>query len=290
EACEYIDHVILDPGKKGGFWKLTKQLRKQHYNAVISLYSTTRIGLTVYLAGIPERIAPATKLAQIFYTKRLSQHRSLSRKPEYAYNRDLVNYYLFLHGYKPAPLPAPPYLHFDDAHISLLKQEFCQQHDINTDSKLIFIHPGSGGSAANLSLSQFALLARSLQATGSLHIVISCGPAEVAQAQQLSHLLGDCQHSLYVSDEGLRRFAEHLQFADLFISGSTGPLHIAGALDRPTAAFYTRRRSATSLRWQTLNSDDRRLAFSPPEDAEQEDMDSIDIAKAARQISEKFLL
>ncbi|VAX13086.1 ADP-heptose--lipooligosaccharide heptosyltransferase II, partial [hydrothermal vent metagenome] len=73
EACKYIDQIILDPGKDGGFWNLVKQLRSQHYDAVISLYSTTRIGLTVYLAGIPERIAPATKLAQIFYTKRLSQ-------------------------------------------------------------------------------------------------------------------------------------------------------------------------------------------------------------------------
>ncbi len=290
EACEYIDQAILDPGEKGGFWKLTKQLRSQHYDAVITLYSTTRIGLAVRFAGIPERIAPATKLAQIFYTKRLSQHRSLSKKPEYAYNRDLVNYYLFLHGYKPAPLPEPPYLRFDDTHIGLLKQKFCQQYQINTDSKLVFIHPGSGGSAANLSLPQFALLARSLQATGSLHIVISCSPAETALAQQLSHLLGGgCRHNIYVSTEGLRRFAEHIQFADLFISGSTGPLHIAGALDRPTAAFYTRRRSATSLRWQTLNSEDRRLAFSPPENAEEEDMSSIDIAEAARQISEKFL-
>ena len=290
DACEYIDQIIVDPGKKGGFWKLTKQLRSQHYDAVISLYSTTRTGLAVRIAGIPERIAPATKLAQIFYTKRLSQHRSLSRKPEYAYNRDLVNYYLFLHGHKPAPSPGPPYLHFDDSHISLLKQQFCQRHNINTDSKLIFIHPGSGGSAANLGLSQFALLARSLRTTSSLHIVISCSPAETEQAQQLCHLLGDCQHSLYVSNDGLRRFAEHLQFADLFISGSTGPLHIAGALDRPTAAFYTRRRSATSLRWQTLNSEERRLAFSPPENAEEEDMSSIDAEAAARKISEKFLL
>ncbi len=290
DACEYIDQVILDPGKDGKFWKLVKQLRSQHYDAVISLYSTTRIGLAVLFAGIPERIAPATKLAQIFYTKRLSQHRSLSGKQEYAYNQDLVNYYLLLHDCKPASLSGPPYLHFKDEHVTLLRQEFCNRHDINANSHLIFIHPGSGGSAANLSLSQFALLTHTLHAAAyPLHIVISSGPAEAAQAQQLSHLLEDCPHSLYISDQGLRRFAEHIQFADLFISGSTGPLHIAGALNRPTAAFYTRRRSATSLRWQTLNSEDRRLAFSPPENAEEEDMSSIDIEEAARQISEKFL-
>jgi len=289
-ACEYIDQVILDPGKGMKFWELVKQLRSQHYDAVISLYSTTRIGLAVLFAGIPERIAPATKLAQIFYTERLTQHRSLSKKQEYAYNQDLVNYYLLLHDSRSASLPGPPYLHFDDEHVNLLRQQFCNKYDIDTNSRLIFIHPGSGGSAGNLSLSQFALLARTLHAAARpLHIVISCGPAEAAQAQQFSHLLEDCPHTLYISNQGLRRFAEHIQFADLFISGSTGPLHIAGALNRPTAAFYTRRRSATSLRWQTLNSEDRRLAFSPPENAEEEDMSSIDIEEAARQISEKFL-
>ena len=289
DACDYIDQVILDPGKEKGFWKLVKQLRRQHYDAVITLYSTTRIGLAVFFADIPERIAPATKLAQIFYTKRLTQRRSLSKKPEYAYNQDLVNYYLLLHENKPVSLPEPPYLHFDDQHIQLLRQQFCDRYDIDKNLPLIFIHPGSGGSAANLSLSQFAQLARSIQTMQSLHIVISCGPGEEAQARELSHLLEDSSQTLYISKQGLRCFAEHIQFADLFISGSTGPLHIAGALNRPTAAFYTRRRSATSLRWQTLNSEGRRLAFCPPETAEVEDMTCIDVEAAARQIGEKFL-
>ncbi|VAX10259.1 ADP-heptose--lipooligosaccharide heptosyltransferase II [hydrothermal vent metagenome] len=289
DACDYIDQIIIDPGEKEGFWTLAKQLRNQHYDVVISLYSTTRVALATLMAGIPERIAPATKLAQIFYTKRLTQRRSLSQKPEYSYNQDLVDYYLRLNGITPAPLPEPPFLRFDDEHIQLLRQQFCDRFAIKTSSKLIFIHPGSGGSAANLSLPQFARLARKLHAIQGTHIIISCGPGEEAQAGELCKLLGDDPHTLYISKDGLRLFAEHIQFADLFISGSTGPLHIAGALNRPTAAFYTRRQSATSLRWQTLNSEDCRLAFSPPEKAENEDMGSIDIEDAARQISERFL-
>jgi ADP-heptose:LPS heptosyltransferase len=91
------------------------------------------------------------------------------------------------------------------------------------------------------------------------------------------------------STRGLAAFARRIAMADLFIAGSTGPLHIAGALDVPTAAFYTRRRSATALRWQTLNSPGRRLAFSPPPDAGQEDMGAVDVAAAAGRISQVFL-
>ena len=76
---------------------------------------------------------------------------------------------------------------------------------------------------------------------------------------------------------------------DLFISGSTGPLHVAGALDVPTAAFYPRRRSATPLRWQTLNSPQRRLAFTPEVTAGESDMSGVKLEAAAQAISEQFL-
>ena len=106
---------------------------------------------------------------------------------------------------------------------------------------------------------------------------------------ELSNLLGDTPHIKYLSTEGLRLFSMHIQFCDLFISGSTGPLHIAGALNRPTAAFYPLRRSATALRWQTLNTPNNRLAFTPPASAGESDMSKIDPSSAANKIHITFL-
>ncbi|MCW9023529.1 MAG: glycosyltransferase family 9 protein [Gammaproteobacteria bacterium] len=290
EACEFIDHIVLDPGKDNNIWQLVHKLRQQNYDAVITLFSTTRVGFAANLAGIPVRIAPATKLAQVFYNHRLKQRRSRSEKAEYIYNRDLAAYYLHLIGLGPVLKTQPPYLHFEESHVAHLRNKFCQKNQIPAKNKLIFIHPGSGGSAGNLSISQFAKLAQHLQSSKPFTIVISCGPAEFHSAETMAKLLPKTPHVIYLSEQGLRRFAEHLQFADLFISGSTGTLHVAGALNVPTVGFYTRRRSAISSRWQTLNSDNYRLAFSPPENAEEEDMSSIDIKEAAKQISEKFLL
>lgn len=289
EACDFIDHIILDQGKNHNLWQLIHELRLQNYDAIITLFSTSRIGLAAFLAGIPVRIAPATKVAQVFYNNRLRQRRSRSEKAEYIYNRDLASYYLHLIGLKPVFNQQPPFLHFDEPHIQKLRESFCQHHQITATHKLIFIHPGSGGSAGNLSLSQFAILAQNLQSSLPFTIVISCGPEEHNAAKAVAKLLPNTAHVVYLSDEGLRLFAEHIQFADLFISGSTGTLHIAGALDVPTVGFYTRRLSAISHRWQTLNSENRKLAFSPAENAEEEDMSSIDICGAARQISKKFL-
>lgn len=283
-----IDSVIEDPGAQQG-WQGIKELvtrfRLERYAAVITLFSTTRTGLACWLSRIPVRIAPATKLAQVFYNHRVTQRRSRSEQPEHAYNSDLARYYLqLLHNQHTGELHGP-YLVIPASTSAAVRAAFYQQHKLPVEHKLIFIHPGSGGSAVNLSVAQYAALANTIRCPSPHTFVISCAPPEETQARQLAALLA-VPHTVYVSTEGLQRFVEHISLAALFISGSTGPLHVAGALDRPTAGFYPNRRSATPLRWQTINSDERRLAFSPPENAPAEDMSSIDIPEAATAISQ----
>jgi ADP-heptose:LPS heptosyltransferase len=291
-CCGGIDDVVIDPGEHGTRVEqlaLWRRLRGERYDALLTLYTTTRIGWLTWLAGIPYRLAPATKFAQVFYNKRLAQRRSRSAKPEHEYNVDLGLRLLDDFGITPVPAERP-YLRFPTRDVDTLHEAFRRERRIGSADLLIFIHPGHGGSANNLSIEQFAALARGLRAARPFTVVISAGPGEAANAERLATLLNGVRHTVYHSRDGLQRFAQHIQFADLFISGSTGPLHMAGALDRPTAAFYTRRRSATALRWQTLNSAERRLAFSPPADAEPEDMRRVDVASAAETISKTFLL
>ena len=291
-CCKGVDSVELDPGPDASAaeqFALMRRLRQARYDALLTLFSTTRIGWLTAAARIPYRLAPATKIAQLFYNRRLTQRRSRSAKPEYVYNLDLGMKLLADHGIVDPMIPEPPYLQFAQPEVAALRAEFCRDRGIASADRLIFIHPGSGGSANNLSVEQYAVLARSLQTTDPITFVITAGPGEETNAARLQLLTDSLSRTVYHSREGLRRFAQHIQFADLFISGSTGPLHIAGALDRPTAAFYTRRRSATSLRWQTLNRPERRLAFSPPDGAAEEDMSAVDVTAAAAAISERFL-
>jgi len=291
KMCADIDHIIFDTEDDTvkSSARLSREIARENYDAVITLYSTTRIGIAVWRAGITVRVAPATKLAQLFYNYKISQRRSRSEKPEYEYNRDLAEYYLSnILDMSALSIPAPAYLAIADNVQSQTRQDLCSRLNIPAQHKLIFIHPGSGGSARNLSLAQYALLLNNLDCTYAFTTVISCAPAEVAIANSLAEQLS-VENKVYVSDQGLEKFVAHIALADVFISGSTGPLHIAGALNRPTAGFYPRRQSATSLRWQTLNSASRRLAFSPPDNADAEDMQAIDVHAAAKLISNTFL-
>jgi ADP-heptose:LPS heptosyltransferase len=261
ELCPWIDNTIIDDGS--GIFPLAKRLKPGHYDVSVSLFSELRTSIALWLARVPIRIGPATKVAQLFLNRKLRQKRSLSLKPEYEYNSDLSRFYIELHGDTPSKLQSPPYLHFNIEETKALKEQYMNEHHIPAEAILIFIHPGSGGSAVNLTINQFARLAELLGKKMKAHFVITAGPDELATAASLTALLDKNICSLYHSKQGLPHFALFISICDLFISGSTGPLHIAGALNVPTVAFYPARRSATSLRWQTLNDADKRISFSP---------------------------
>lgn len=292
-SCKSIDQVIIDPGSSA---KLSEQLKMlniikvQKYDAIITLYSTTRIGVLTYLSGVKYRLAPATKIAQLFYNHKLKQRRSKSLKPEFMYNLDLGIQYLSDIDILVKEIPEAPFLHFHDEEVIKTYANFCGENNLNQNKKLILIHPGTGGSATNLSLEQYAALIKYLNIDESYTLVITAGPDEIKIANKLSFLLNNIPHTVYHSTEGLVNFAKLIQSCSLFISASTGPLHLAGALNRPTAAFYQRRRSATPLRWQTLNTKDKRLAFTPPESEHESDLLKIDIKSAADAIVKKFIL
>ena len=121
----------------------------------------------------------------------------------------------------------------------------------------------TGGSAINLSQEQYAELATNIAQENKVHFIITAGPGELPAAEALSKLMNNLDHHIHYSTSGIVDFCKYINISDIFISGSTGPLHIAAALNVCTAAFYPARRSATSLRWQTINDKKMRLAFMP---------------------------
>jgi len=287
--CPWIDGVIIDDQHESTLadaLHLSRLIRSERFDASISLFSETRTALAVWLARVPVRLGPATKLAQVFLNRRLRQHRSRSDKPEYEYNTDLVRYFVELQGDEPLSVQAPPFLQFDPDEVTRKKRVYLHEQKIDDDRKLVFIHAGSGGSANNLSLQQFAELADRIDQAGRFHFVLTAGPDELGPTNALSALIKNTRHSIYHSTEGLVKFSQFIAICDLFISGSTGPLHIAGALNVPTAAFYPARQSATSLRWRTLNEESIRIAFSPENFHGENDMQTIDMACCADRVIE----
>jgi len=291
EICPSVDNIITDDCHEKILTDaryLAAKIKKCDFDAAIFLYIEMRTTLALWLARVPQRFGPATKIAQLFLNRRLRQKRSLSLKPEYQYNTDIVRYFISNSGDTLVPENKPPYLSFKKDKIEKIKEKYIKDNKIEKNSILIFIHAGTGGSAINLTLEQFSRIAQGVSQSHKAHFVLTAGPGELDTATNLSKLIKNTPHSVYHSTEGLVSFSKFISTCDLFISGSTGPLHIAGALNVATAAFYPARRSATPLRWQTTNEESKRIYFSPEKYNGENDMQSINTDVCIKKINQQL--
>lgn len=295
-ACPWIDEVIVDPGAHAPPAErkaLADELRDSRFDALLTLFSTFRVGWLGLRARIPLRIAPATKVAQVFHSVRVRQRRSRSLKPEYVYNLELAEELLRRLGAEPV-LADPPYWPLSVDQRLAERAELATRLDLPPGDSWFFVHAGSGGSANNLGLAQYGRLAAEIQnrlAMGGRvapRWVLTAGPGEEAHARELQALLVEAglDTRMYRSDRGLLAFARSLAAADLFIAGSTGPLHVAGCLDVPTVGFFPSKRSSTALRWQPCNGEGRTLGIEPPPGGDGTDMSRIAPERAAAQIAD----
>ncbi len=285
-ACPYLDDVIIDAPKndKMAFQRVVSEIKVRQFDAMISFFSNTHNAKLAWKCRIPYRLAPATKWVQFFYNHRLTQRRSQSAKPEFEYNLDLAR--AFLRDHKISVVePRAPYLSFEQSAVEIQRKFLCDQLQIDTSKKWIFLHSGSGGSANNLSLTQYAQLIRGVLHHFDAYVILTAGPTESEKAHELAELVQDSRIVIYDKNKGLVDFAHSLACADVFIAGSTGPLHLSGALNVPTIGFYPSRRSATPLRWQPINDAHKHLAFCPPNDkASQTDLTQIKIEEKLEEI------
>lgn len=281
ELCPSIDHVIIDNKDE----HTLQAVKNGEFFATIAFFSNWENTKLTWKSGIKYRLAPATKLFQFLYNQRLTQRRSRSEKAEFEYNLDLARRFLQDNGYSVVE-PSPPYLQFSVEEIAKKRAELTACLGLDSTRKWLFVHSGTGGSATNLSLEQYAELVKGIVAEFDCQVVLTAGSsAEAEKAEKLAQIIALQNVSVYGKNKGLADFSLSLACADLFIAGSTGPLHISGALNVPTIGFYPSRRSATPLRWQPINEPHKHIAFCPPEGKETEkNLTLISIKESLKEI------
>jgi len=237
-----IDNIISETD-------LYKSISKQNYNYSISFFSTFNIAYKLWRSNIQRRYAPATKLAQLLYNRTIKQDRSKSLKPEYEYNIDLSCYFLKDNGYEVNKIDAP-----------LIRLN--SQNEIKDNSKKnIFIHPFTGGSSKTLSDNDFIKLCLELHKLCSCRFTLHCDKYDYEKCLNIINKVSDLDIDIIKPTEQLTQMFSNINECDLFISGSTGPLHVAGSLNKKTVGFYPSKKSSTCLRWRTVNEESNKLSF-----------------------------
>lgn len=282
-ACPYIDKVIPDTGDDAA---LTDILMANRYNAALALHSQWRICKMVQKAKIPYTLAPEHKWYQYLYSDRASA-RYEKGEPCWRGNCMLVEHFIRRQGKEVPRMPDRLW------NISSEARHWKDFYNQEGDEKLLFVHAGTGGSSQSLNVDQFARLLTRIRDSSSIvfKVILTFADDEKAEASELQELLiaNDINVELATPLADLADFARSLVAADMFIAGSTGPLHLAGLHDVPTVGFYAGRRSRPDIRWQTLTQASKRLSFTPPVGSRTgRNMSLVDIEQAAGKIA-RFL-
>ena len=245
KKIDFIDEVILYD--KDHFWQTLKAVKAANINISISAFIDTKLGWILFLSRIKIRIAPATKLAQLFFNKTLKQRRSLVEKTEVKYNLDLaktldekidLNYKI-------------PLLELDN------KQKFRNNNQLN-NKKIVLFHSGYGGSSdGNLSLEDYVRLAEVVRGLHNIQVVWVFGPDDLGAKDKISALISDLD--IMYQPPTVMDYCYLIRDSELLISTSTGPMHLAGALNIKTVSFFGSGLFASSKRWATVNDGDKQL-------------------------------
>jgi ADP-heptose:LPS heptosyltransferase len=123
-------------------------------------------------------------------------------------------------------------------------------------AEYIIIHPGSGGSAPNLPAEMFSQIVKYLLEKTRDAIIISGDKTESELIQEISGNTDDERIKQITGAWDLETYAAVISGARLFISNSTGPLHIARAMNIPLLAFYCPAIPCAPERWGPYNQPD----------------------------------
>ncbi|MDF1881095.1 glycosyltransferase family 9 protein [Sulfurimonas sp. MAG313] len=251
ESMPFIDEVIVDDTPSS--FALSKKLRQAKIDASITLFSNTKVAFAQFLAGIKIRIAPATKIAQIFYTRRIKQRRSRVEMTEFEYNLQLSK---VLFPKINLSFPSPLVL-IDTEKKNKIFETFKKTYNITKE--VIAFHPGFGGSSdANWNIYEYIELSQ--QVGKDYQVVFTFGPGEddlyeIVKNASLEEVV------LYKSQGSIMDFASLLSSFKLFISTSTGPYHLAAMVGIPTMTFFADSLFASVKRWKSISDEKLQMAY-----------------------------
>lgn len=229
------------------------RLAAEEFAAAIMLHYERSLAAAIFKLGIARRIGAWSKWSSWFLLNRgVWLRKSRGKRHERDQNVKLVQKLAGKGGEV-----SDPQLHLTAGQRELGRQ-FLERQGV-TDERVIFVHPGSGGSALNWSADRYAAVANELAAP-RLHRVFVTGSSQDKQiVAAVAPLLAPAVQ-VVASRFNLREFLGLLAAGDLLIGPSTGPLHIAAALGLAVVGLYPPISSQSIVRWGPLGSWSRALA------------------------------
>ena len=234
------------------FFRLLSELRKRRFDLVFVVHPTFRLALVMLLAGIPLRTGTGYRWYSFLFNRRVFEHRRTAERHEAEYNLSLLQAI----GCDIRSIPSIELV--VSAAAKNASAEEMKRLGLHAGEKLVILHPGSGGSARDWKAQNFGDLARALKNDGCSVVVTGSSSEESLVEEVVRKSSGSALAS--AGRLSLKELAAFIGSSRLFVSNSTGPLHIAAVVGTPVVAFYPPIPECSPRRWGPLT--EKKLVFT----------------------------
>jgi heptosyltransferase-2 len=246
EGFSGLDEIVAydQRGEQRGFWSMLAQIRARRFDLVVVSHPTLRLAMLMFLARVPTRIGSGYRWYSFLFNRRVFEHRKTAEKHEAEYNISLLKQL----GWSSQEVPRVSLSIPETARLTAMTA--LRDLGISDSERFVVLHPGSGGSARDWRVERFGELAKRLSENGT-KVVVTGARSEGGLVEEVVQRSGGAARGV-VGRFSLKELAAFLGFAAVFVSNSTGPLHIAAAMGTCVIAFYPPIRECSPLRWGPL--------------------------------------
>ena len=253
----YVDEVIVlkESGKKILVRENVSTIADYNFDAAVIVYPTFVTSLIIYLSNIKNRIGTGYRWYSFLFNQKIYEHRKFAEKHELEYNVNLLSTFGIEENVSPGKVE------FDLAPDQASEEkidEILRRSEIKTGEPIIIIHPGSGGSSVDLPQQKFKELVEKIVKELTENIILTGSDREKYLCENLKLRPGILNLAGKLDLPGMIALIKE---SSIFISNSTGPIHIAAALGKYTIGFYPRIAACSADRWGPYTN--KKVIFSP---------------------------
>lgn len=245
-----VDAILIDDLKKENFWNVIREIRKHKFTHALLMLPTARAAYQLFWSGIPTRIGVGLILYEVItFMKSVSRHNYEPVKHEADYCMDLPRKI----GVKTDNIKLELFVTNEEKKSAI---EFLKKQNIFENDLKIFIHTGSLGSAPNWTEGKyFSVITKLCDEIKNLNYKIVLTAREMSEdfRNKIKDLKNERIIDIANDIPELRDMIKIISQADIFFSPSTGPLHIADALNIKCIGIHCRRKVSSAKHQGILN-------------------------------------
>jgi len=250
---------------------LKQFIQNNNITVSVSVFPVKSLAFTFFKAGIKHRAGTAYRWYSFLYNHRIKEHRKSAVRHESDYNLNLLSFLTPDISYD-----KKFYFKYSGEEYANLKNKLTDK-GFDIEKQFVIIHPGSKGSALDLPLNTLIEFHKLAAEKFADYNFVLTGTEQEKGITGMFTKTGNTFNAAGILN--LRELMILTDKCGLFISNSTGPIHIAGALNKNIIGFYPNSAPMNQVRWKPLSENP--VIITPSEGDDMNSINAENIIKSA---------